>query len=105
MSKIAFLEALFLGLAFSACSSDSGKKGGSCTSSDQCWAVSSPANYDVASECSLTPGCTWSANACSTTGYVRKCTQPTTVNNHEVTYVYYWTASSTMTCAGTEESL
>jgi hypothetical protein len=105
MSKLASLGVLFLGLALSACSSDSGKKGGSCTSSDQCWFVSSPANYDVASECPLTPGGAWSANTCNTADYTRKCTQPTTVDNKEVTYVYYWKASSAMACIGTEEKL
>jgi hypothetical protein len=83
--------------------------GGSCTNSDGCWEVSTPTNYDVATECAFTQG-NWSADTCDPSGYARKCTQITQVSENDgpemdVTYVYYFPPASTFACLGTEETL
>jgi ABC-type glycerol-3-phosphate transport system substrate-binding protein len=57
-------------------SSNSGSTGGSCTTKDSCWFVSSPEDYNTRQICNAT-GATFSEDACPTAGYTRKCTQVT----------------------------
>ena len=83
--------------------------GGSCVTSDGCWHVEVPGDYDVKTECSFVQGA-WSAQLCDPTGYARKCTQVTQVSINDgpemdVTYVYFWPADSMYSCLGTEEML
>src|SRR5688500_4035761 len=109
------LTALGIASLVVACGSDDaasageGSKGGSCVSSDGCWEVSVPTDYDVATECGWVQG-TWSAQSCDPSPYARKCTQVTQVSFNDgpemdVTYVYFWPMDSTFSCLGTEEAL
>lgn len=85
-----------------------GVTGGHCTSGSTCYQVTTPADYDVKGECEAV-GSKWSADACPTSGYARKCTQKVTVTedgtSREVTYVYFFPAGDTTACLGTSESL
>lgn len=112
------LFAPVLALVLVACSSDDSSGGaaapaagsGSCTMKDgTCFLVSDPASYNLRSECELV-GHSWSASACPSSGFARKCTQKTTVTvdqgpKQEVTYVYFFPADSKLACLGTEEKL
>ena len=101
-------------LGMAGCSSDDdsksgGSKGGSCTTPDQCFHVTSPADYDITPECSFVSG-TWSKDPCNPAGYVKKCTDKSMVSindgpEQEVTYVYFYPAGSTEDCFGVEEPL
>jgi hypothetical protein len=83
-----------------------GTKGGSCTSSTQCYQVTKPADYDLNMECTALGG-TWSKDPCNPANYKTKCTDDSVEDDagNMMTYVYFFPAGSTLDCFGTEEPL
>ena len=92
------------------CGSDDagGDKGGSCitTNPAQCYQVTSPADYDLKTECTAFGGGTWSKDPCNAANYARKCTDDSVeVDGVPATYVYFFPEGSTEDCFGDEEPL
>ena len=104
--------ALVVSLAFGAiaCGTEEETKGGSCTRPDPTAATLTLCtelenkSLPFEGECAAVGG-TWSASACTTTSYARRCRQTTEVNGVARPELHFFQTGSQMSCLGDETNL